>query len=166
MADQYVNDVTPDTLMQRFQGKGLKAIIVFTLVAHVVILTGSSIPYFMKMVLGADTAKMTKEEKIKAAVQEASASIQKIAAVYGLNPQEISDQITGGGSRAAVAAGADEAGVATVESATPAAGAPDAATPPDAAAPAEPARPKSEIEKTLEVKAQGPAAPKVDDDIF
>lgn len=149
MTDQNIDDVTPDTLMARFQGSGLKRIIVFTLVVHVVVLLGSSVPYLAKTVFGADTAAMTQEERVKAAVQEATAAIREIAADYQLNPQEISDQFSGGGSR-------DET-VAPVET---------VATEPEAAEEAEPERPKSEIEKAIEVKADGPAVPAMEDDIF
>lgn len=174
MTKNSINDVTPDTLMQRFKGQGLKSIIVFTLVVHAVVLTASSVPYLVTKVFGADTGNMTREEKVKAAVKEASESIRKIAAGYGLNPQDVSDQFSGGGSRvAATAAGTEpetpeaetpEAGTPTAV--TPAAGTSNAVTTPAAVTPAAPARPQSAIEKELDVKAEGPAVPKVDDDIF
>ncbi len=151
MTEKNINEVTPDSLMQRFQGSGLKTIVVFTLVAHVVVLLGSSVPFLLKGAFGADTAKMTQDDRIKAAVQEATVAIRKIAGNYGLNPQQISDQFSGGGSRTAAVAP-----VVTVPAQTDAA----------AAATAEPERPKSEIEKALEVKAEGPAVPGIDDDIF
>ncbi len=173
MTNNSINDVTPDTLMQRFKGQGLKSIIVFTLVVHAVVLIASSVPYLVTKFFGADTGNMTREEKVKSAVQEASESIRKIAAGYGLNPQDISDQFAGGGSRAAAAAAGTEA--ETPEAETPEAGTPTAVTPaagtlnavtPAAGTPAAPARPQSAIEKELDVKAAGPAVPKIDDDIF
>jgi hypothetical protein len=178
MTNNSINDVTPDTLMQRFKGQGLKSIIVFTLVVHAVVLIASSVPYLVTKFFGADTGNMTREEKVKSAVQEASESIRKIAAGYGLNPQDISDQFAGGGSRAAAAAAGTEAETPEAETPgteTPAAGAPKSVAPaagapktvtPVAGTPAAPARPKSAIEKELDVKAEGPAVPKVDDDIF
>jgi len=152
MTEQNINEVTPDALMARFQGRGLKTIILFTLVVHVVVIGASSVPYLLKTVLGADTAAMTQEERVKAAVKEATEAIRDIAADYGLNPQEISDQFAGGGSRTAAAVGPVEA-----EPAEPQA---------DAAGQAEPDRPKSEIEKAIEVKADGPAVPAITDDIW
>jgi hypothetical protein len=149
MTDQKINDVTPDTLMQRFQGSGLKTIIVFTLVVHVVVLLGSSVPFLVKKVLGANTSAMTQEDRVKAAVQEATVAIRKIAGDYGLNPQDISDRFATGGSRAAVVAPEEAVPAATDEEAAE-----------------EPERPKSEIEKALEVQAEGPAVPRIDDDIF
>lgn len=145
MADQ----VTPDTLMERFQGKGLKGIILFTIVVHVVVIGGSSVPYLVRDVFGADTSEMTEDERIKAAVQEATAAIRDIAADYGLNPQDISDQFASGGSRAAAVSGTapePEEDAITDEP--------------------EPDRPKSQIEKDIEVTAEGPAVPTIEDDIF
>jgi len=153
MTDGNINEVTPVTLMARFQGTGLKTIIVFTLVVHVVVIGASSVPYLVKSVFGANAAAMTKEERVKVAVKEATEAIRDIAADYQLNPQEISDQFTGAGSRAAT--------VAPAEPAVPAATG-DAAESGDA----EPERPKSEIEKAIEVKADGPAVPAITDDIW
>lgn len=158
MTKNSINDVTPELLMQQFQGKGLKSIIVFTLVVHAVVLTASSVPYLANKLFGADKASMTKEEQVKAALEEASESIREIAAGYGLSPQDISDKFSGGASRAAAAAAGTEPG--TTDAVVPEAGVPDVA------APAMPERPISAIEKELDVKADGPAVPKIDDDIF
>ncbi|HAS83936.1 MAG TPA: hypothetical protein DCS43_14975 [Verrucomicrobia bacterium] len=178
MADHKINEVTPDLLMEQFQGKGLKYIIVFTLVVHAVVISASSVPYLMTTVFGADKASMTKEEQVKAAVEEATESIREIAAGYGLTPQDISGKFAGGGTRAAAATAGTEAETPEAETPgteTPAAGAPKSVAPaagapktvtPVAGTPAAPARPKSAIEKELDVKAEGPAVPKVDDDIF
>ncbi len=150
MTDININEVTPDTLMQRFQGSGLKKIIVFTLVVHAVVIGGSSLPYLVGAIFGRDTSAMTEEDRIKAAVKEATEAIRAIAADYQLNPQEISDQFARGGSRAAA--------VASAEAARPESEAADGV--------AEPGRPTSEIEKAMDVKAEGPEVPAIDDDIF
>jgi len=148
-----MNEVTPDTLMTRFQGRGLKSIIIFTIVAHVVVLLGSSVPYLVKSVFGASRANMSKDERIKAAVQEATASIRKIAADYELNPQEVSDQFSGAGSR--TAAVSESATTPEPENTTN-----------EPVAEVEPERPKSAIEQAIEVKATGPDKPAIEDDIF
>lgn len=154
MANENLNEVTPDTLMERFQGSGLKTIILFTLVVHIVVIGGSSVPYVMKKVFGAKAAEMTQEERIKAAVQEATVAIRDIAADYGLNPQEVSDQFSGGGSRTqTVQAETEPADTVANNDADP-------------GTPAETEREKSDYEKDLEVKAEGPAMPKLEDDIF
>lgn len=157
MTEEHINDVTPDTLIDRFQGKGLKSIILFTVVLHIVVIVGSSVPYLVKKVFGADTTGMTQEERVTAAVQDATAAIRDIAAEYDLSPQDISDQFAGGGARATRMA-AEEA---QTESAV------DADAPqPASEETTEPERPVSQIEKDLEVTEEGPAVPSIEDDIF
>lgn len=150
MSNQKMEDVTPDALMQRFQGIGLKKIILFTVIVHVIVLLGSSVPFLVKTVLGADARKMSEEERITAAVQKATEAIRKIAGDYDLNPQDISERFSGGGSRAAAASS-----VSAPEATEPVEDVPVAAE-----------RPKSEIEKQLEVRKEGPAIPQLEDDIF
>ena len=144
--------VTPDSLMQHFRGRGLKTIIMFTIVVHVVVLGGSSIPFLWKSVFGPDTASMDKEERLEHAMRKATASLRDIASEYDLRPQEISDQFAPGGApggKAATAPAEDS----------------EAPEEPEAADP-EADRTKSAIEKELEVKKEGPDMPDMDDDIF
>lgn len=147
MTEQSGGSKTPDQLMDRFQGNGIKRMIIFTLIVHVVVLTVSSVPYIIKKALHANTSKMTQEEKVDAAVKAATASIREIADDYGLNPSELSERF--GAPRPAAAP------LPTAE-----------AEPPEAAedvAVNEPDKPKSEIEKAIEVKADGPEIPSIDD---
>jgi len=155
MANGNNNELAPDTLLERFQGVGLKRIAIFTLVVHVVVIGGSSLPYLAKSVFGANRAGMTRDERIQAAVKEATAAIRDIAADYQLNSQEISDQFSGGRSRAAAAAAVEAEPEETQTTVTE-----------EATAESEAERPKSEIEMAIEVEAEGPAAPTFDDDIF
>lgn len=154
-------EVTPDSLMQHFRGRGLKAIIMFTVVVHVVVLGGSSIPFLWKSVFGPDTASMDKEERLEHAMREATASLRDIAKEYDLRPQEISDQFTPGGARtgkAGKAAANDKAQSETPETTetesrkTPASADSDES--------------KSAMEKKLEETKKGPDMPSMDDDIF
>ncbi len=144
------SDVTPDSLMAHFKGKGIGSIVVFTVVVHVVVLIGSSVPFLVGQVLGADSSKLSEEERVKSAVEDATAALRKIAEKHGLNPQDISSQFAGGRSRTPKAAVGPEPGT---EPAPPA---------------GDPEREKSDYEKTLEVKTNGPAMPSFEDedDIF
>jgi len=151
MADtRQSSDVTPDSLMAHFKGKGVASIVVFTVVVHAVVLIGSSVPFLVGSVLGADSSKLSEDERVKNAVEDATSALREIAEKHGLNPQDISSQFAGGGSR-------------TVKAATPEPGT-DTTPPPE-----EPEREKSDYEKTLDVKTNGPAIPSFEDeedDIF
>ncbi len=149
MVEQAAKDVTPDSLMAHFKGKGIASIVAFTVVVHTVALVGSSVPFLVGKVLGADSSKLSEEERVKNAVQDATAALRDIAEKHGLNPQDISSQFAGGGSRTAKAAAEPEPGSDIAEPVK------------------EPEREKSDYEKTLEVKTNGPAMPVFeDDDIF
>ena len=154
MSNRTDNEATPDSLMENFKGKGLKPILVFTLVVHVVVILGSSIPYFFKMAFARDNSKRSETERIESAVEDATSALRKIAKKHGLNPQDISDQFGGRRSRSKPGA-ADEAPDATPDATG------DTVTPPD--------REKSAYETNLEVKAEGPSVPSFEDeedDIF
>lgn len=149
--------VTPDSLMAHFRGSSLKAIILFTVVLHILVLGGSSIPFLLETVFGPDTAAMNKEERLEHAMREATASLRDIAKDYDLRPQEISDQFGAGsdatGSKAETVTAKDAEKSETTE-------------PEAEAADVDSEEPKSTMEKKLEVKEDGPDMPSVDDDIF
>lgn len=154
MAEHTTNEVTPDSLMGQFKGKGLKPIVMFTLVVHVVLILGSSIPFFVRKAMSADNSKRSEAERIESAVEDATAALRKIAKKHGLNPQDISSQFSGGARSGKPAGGA----AATPDAMPKAADAPDAT----------PERDKSAYETNLESKAEGPSVPSLDDeeDIF
>jgi hypothetical protein len=127
-------DATPESLMDNFKGPTLMKIVVITLVVHVVVLVGSSGTFLWKQVVG--DSKLSKEEKIKLAVDDATKSLQKIATKHDLTPQDITSQF--GGSRRAPK---------PVEVADP-------VTPT-----AEPERERSSYETNLETSAKGPEMP-------
>lgn len=143
------DEVTPDALMGHFKGKGVVSILIFTVVVHVVLIIGTSVPYLGRSLFGADNSKISEEERIKSAVEDATAALRKIADKHDLNPQDISSQF-GGGSRTAKAAAA------------PAAAPDDKKLTGDAEK--DPEREKSEYEKNLEKKVDGPKVPTFDDD--
>lgn len=152
-------DETPDSLMSAFRGRGLATILLFTLVVHVVVLGGSSVPFLWRSIFGEDTSELGEAERIKAAVEEATPVLREIAEKHGLNPQQLSSQFAGGGSRAAKVAESSSA-----ESAAQPAGAAE----PLESSPQEPEKPKSALEKELDVKLEGPKQPSLEDekDIF
>lgn len=151
-------DETPDSLMDAFKGRRLAPIIMFTFMVHVIVLGGSSVPFFARMVFAKDTSDLSEKDRIKAAVEEATPALRKIAEKHNLNPQQLSAQFAGGASRAARAAGKipDE----DVER-PPAPGQADSQE-------TEEEKPESEIEKELDVKLEGPKQPSLGEekDIF
>ena len=137
------DESTPDELMESFQGRSLKSIIVFTLVIHAVLLLGTSIPFLMEKVVGKDNSKLSEDERIALAVKEATKSLRNIADEHGLNVEDISNQFAGGTKKSQAAA----------------------KKPTKAPEPVgDSGEPKSAIEKELDVKAEGPEVPKVEDD--
>lgn len=151
MADKTDSEATPDSLMDQFKGKGLKPILMFTIVVHVVVILGSSVPYFVRQAFSRDNSKRTETERIESAVEDATTSLRKIAKKHGLNPQDISDQFSGR-SRAPAAKGDSAATAPAVGPET------------DEAGEAPPERDKSAYETNLESKAEGPALPDFEDD--
>ncbi len=138
--------ITPDELMEHFRGPGLKTIIVFTVLAHAVLLIGTSVPAIKKLVGGKESAALSEEERIEQAVREATASLKEIAEEHGLKPQDLSSQFAGGASNPARRAIAK----------TPADG---AKTPT-----AEAEKPKSPIEEKIEKVEVGPTVPGTEDE--
>jgi len=144
-------EATPDSLMEQFKGRGLKPIVMFTLIVHVVVILGSSVPFFVKKAFARGNSKRTETERIENAVEDATAALRKIAKKHGLNPQDISDQFSGK-SRPGKAPAADPAASADEPTGTE-----DAAAAPDT-------REKSAYETNLEAKAEGPKVPDFEDD--
>ena len=149
MSNTSIDDTTPDELMEHFQGRSLGSIIVFTVIVHAVVLLGTSVPFVWKTFFGADTAKMTEEERVELAVKEATASLREIAEEHGLKPQDLSNQFASGAPRA--------------PKASPTAN-PETTPPADNGTGDDPGEPKSAIEKELDKKADGPSVPPVEDD--
>jgi hypothetical protein len=136
--------------MGHFRGSGLKSMILFTVVVHLVVLIGSSAPFIWKEIRGADTSGMDEEQRIDSAVREATKALREIAEDHNLSPQDISSRFAGGGPRAAK----------TEEPEPPA----DQAEPPEPQA--EPGGEESQYQKNLETEADGPTMPAMEDDIF
>ncbi len=148
-------ETTPDQLLESFRGRSFKSIILFTLIVHVVVIGGSSVPYIMKSATGKSDSKLSEKERTEIAAREATSALRDIAAKHGLKPQDLSTRIAGG---AAPAAPRKEA---------PAPAEDPAPTPPE-----ETDKPKSAIEEELDVKKEGPTVPPIpveeaeDEDLF
>ena len=156
MSDTTKEETTPDELMEHFHGRSLKTIVLFTLVVHAVLLVGTSIPSIVRAAMGGDTSEMSEQERIDKAVREAKASLSEIAEQHGLKPQDLSSQFAGGKARAPRASATSKA--------DPTPGDPATSTPAEGEPATDPEDPKSAIEKELDVKADGPALPKVEDE--
>lgn len=158
-------ETTPDQLMEAFHGRSLKSIILFTLIVHIVVLGGTSVPFFIKTMTGKSVSKLGEQERTEIAAREATSALRDIATKHGLKPQDLSTRIAGGAAPAA----------APVKEAPAPRESPPATAPkeePPAPAPGEPEKPKPAIEKQLEAKELGPKVPPIpteeadDEDLF
>lgn len=149
-----INDTSPDDLMHHFRGRSLKSIIIFTIIIHVVVIGGSSLPFLVRTFTGPDTEKMSEEERAELAVKEATSSLQKIADEYGIRPQKLSEQLSGKRRPASDSEPEPEEIASEPETVTQTSDDPEAA--------------KSEIEKELEKAEPGPTLPPVEEavDLF
>ena len=157
-------ETTPDQLLESFRGRSFKSIILFTLIAHLVVIGGSSIPYFVKSVTGKTDTTLPEQERLDLATREATSTLRDIAAKHGLKPQDLSARLTGDAPAATKEPAATPPAATTDKPATPSS---EPANPPTEAEP-----PKTAIEKEMEVKKEGPTVPPVpseeadDEDLF
>ena len=142
------DETSPDELLDTFKGRGLKTIVVFTVVVHAVILLGTSVPFLWKTVTGGDKSELSEEERVQAAVKDATVTLRQIADEHGIKPQDLSSQLAGGPAKASPAK----------PKATPE---PEAATPESDGQPAEP---KPAIQEEMEKVEEGPAVPPIPED--
>ncbi|HEX5790379.1 MAG TPA: hypothetical protein VFY13_04460, partial [Luteolibacter sp.] len=160
------NQTNPEELMTHFRGRSFKSIVIFTVVLHVVIIGGSSIPWLMRTLTGQDTSKLSEDERMQLAVKEATSSLRKIAETHGLQAQQLGDRLKGA---SAPAAPPEEAQPEAPQPETPPTTTPQPGTTPETPAPnPAPDRPKSEVEKQIEKVAPGPTKPPLDpaEDLF
>lgn len=154
MSKSRSDETTPDELMESFQGRSLKSIILFTVVIHAVLLLGTSVPFIIKAVTGKDTGELSEEERLELAMKDATASLREIAEEYGVNPQEISRGFSDEGPKKA---GNEPEGESTPKP-----------TPESGDNPVDPAA-GTPIEQEIRVTKEGPDVPKVgeeEEDLF
>lgn len=142
MTDKHKEEVTPDQLMNRFQGSSLKTIVIFTVIVHLVLLAATSYPYLYKAIVGEDSSQMSEKDRTDAAIREATVALRDIAEEYGLKPQDLSNQLAGSGPRVPRAPKEE---TATAE--------------PQDTPSTEPEEEKSAIEEEISKKATGPELP-------
>jgi hypothetical protein len=132
---------------------------IMALVVHAVVILATSIPWLRETFMGSATAGMTEEQKLEAAVREATSKISAIAKEHGVSPQELGARFGGNGKTAGPAskqpAEKSPAAAPTTTSSAPAVTEPSAGPPvsPDAPPTPAPAVPP------------GPSLPAVDDNV-
>lgn len=152
------NETTPADLLTNFSGRSLKSIIVFTIVAHAVLLLSTSGSYLWNLVAGADSSKLSEAERVDLAVKETQSAMRRIAEQHGIKPQDLGSQFAALAPAAKPPANAPAAGPAAAV---------EPKTAPPTAPPTEPEKPKSAIEKELNKAVPGPAVPGAgDEDLF
>ena len=149
-----VNETTPGELLANFNGRSLKSMIIFTVVAHAVLLIPTSGSYIWKLIAGKDSSKLSESERIELAVQETQSAMRRIAEEHGIKPQEL-------GNRFANPSAAPKAEPKPETKTEPGA---ESKTEPKTPPPA-PEEPKSTIEKELKKAEPGPTVP-ADEDLF
>lgn len=161
-------ETTPDQLLETFRGRSFKSIILFTLIAHLVVIVGGSIPYLVESFKGKADSKLSDEERMELANREATAALRDIATKHGIKPQDLSSRLAGGASPAAAPASTppkDAPKAPPAETTTPIAKTPTSVT-------TEPDKPQSAIEQNIEKKQEGPKVPTIpveeaeDEDLF
>lgn len=151
-------ETTPDQLLDTFRGSSLKAIIVFTVIAHAVVLLGSSMSYLKETFAGGDTSKLSEQERLDIAAKEATSAMREIATRHGISPEELGNRFA---PRTTIPATKEAA--AKPEEKTPGPTTPEATKPEDAP------KPESAVEKQINIKQDGPAVPSLDtekEDLF
>lgn len=143
-------EITPDKLLESFRGRSFKSVILFTVIVHAVVICGTSVPYLMKAITGKSSSKLNETERTEIAAREATEALRDIATKHGIKPQDLSTRISGGAAPKAPVEKEEEPAPKEEPVVTP-------ETPPNA----EPEKPKSEIEKELEVKQEGPKVPEI-----
>jgi hypothetical protein len=152
-------ETTPDQLLESFRGRSFKSIILFTVIVHVVVIGGTSVPYFIKSASGKSDSKLNEAERTEIAAREATSALRDIATKHGLKPQDLSSRIAGSAPSAAPKEEAPEETPAPKEE-------------PTTMPPVETEKPKNGIEQQLDIKEDGPKVPPVpteeasDDDLF
>jgi len=103
MSDTRRSSAEPEDLMRDFRGGGLVKFAIMALVVHAVVIVATSIPWLRETFLGSATAGMTEEQKLDAAVREATSKLSAIAKEHGVSPQELGARFGGGGKPSAPA---------------------------------------------------------------
>jgi hypothetical protein len=144
--------------MRDFRGGGLMRFAILALVVHAVVIIATSIPWLRETFMGSATAGMTEEQKLDAAVREATSKISAIAKEHGVSPQELGARFGGNGKASPPASKQKPETAPAAQPATTTA--PAATEPPTgpAASPEAPSTPAPAV-------PPGPSLPAVDDNV-
>jgi len=151
------DEVSPDSLMRDFRGHKLLLLVVVAIVVHAVLFLGSSLGFIRKELFGTDTSEMSKEDRVKVALGEATSALGEIVERHNLTVDDLTERFASAGSRASQVQ--SDVGTADGGSADKPEDAP-AETP--AAAPPQPD--VTEFEKNLPQATVGPDSPMTDDE--
>ena len=155
---EQTRETTPDELMEDFRGGSLGGILIFTVIAHaVILLIGTVVPWVWGVAFGPKVEDMEEKQRMELAVKAARASLSDIAKEYGLDsPDALSKQMAGGARPAP-----------KPESGTPEEPKP---TPPEGEGEDPKPEPESAIEKEINKVEPGPEVPPIpeddDEDLF
>lgn len=159
-----------DDLLRDFRGSGLLWPLLVTVAAHAVVILATSVPW-LREAIGGGKDDLTEDQRMEAAVQQATASLRDIAEEHGVRPQDLGSRFASGGKPGAAKAGGAEKPDAAEKPAEP--------KPNGASQPAAPAggaaqtgdwgasgQPPAAAPKTDAPAAPpGPAIPEVKDDV-
>mgnify|MGYP006269878895 CR=1 FL=1 len=162
-----------DDLLRDFRGGGLLRPLLITVAVHAVVILATSVPW-LRAALGGGKADLTEEQRLDAAVKEATASLQAIAKEHGVRPQDLGSRFSAGAKPAAKAPGSASPGGAKPDAAdkpaAPAAGAAPggewgASGQPPAGQQPSGQRPADAPKTDAPAAPPGPALPEVKDDV-
>lgn len=150
----------PDDLMNHFQGQGLRKIVIFTIVVHLVVILVTSIPFLLGKFKDPNDG-LSEEQRTQNAIKQANETLAKIAKDHGLQTAQLRSQMSGGRRPAPKPADEDKPE-------TPASGAGDVESEGASTAPEGEIRGDSDIEQKLQEKLPPPSLPDVNntDDLF
>jgi|688.fasta_scaffold482466_2 hypothetical protein len=142
-----------DDLLRDFRGSGLLWPLLITVAVHAVVILATSLPW-LREAIGGGKGDLTDDQRMEAAVQEATASLREIAKEHGVKPQDLGSRFSAGGKSApAKPAGAEKP--AGSEKPVPSTAEPAA----------QPAVPAAAPKTDAPAAPPGPAIPEVKDDV-
>jgi hypothetical protein len=152
------SETTPAELLSDFNSRGLKGMIIFTIVVHVVVVLATSGSYIWRKVTGTDASKLGESERLELAVKETQSAMRRIAEQHGIKPQELGSRFANPSAPSKAEPKPEPKTEPKAELKTEPGAEPK--TPPPA-----PEEPKSTIEKQLKKAEPGPTVP-ADEDLF
>lgn len=150
-----------DDLLRDFRGSGLMWPLLVTVAAHAVVILATSVPW-LREAIGGGKGDLTDDQRLEAAVKEATASLQAIAKEHGVRPQDLGSRFTSGSKPAAPKAGGAEKPSGAEKPAPAQSDAPGQPTAPAGETPPAPQPPAGEAPPAV---PPGPAVPEVKDDV-